>query len=396
MSNFTFPLVPITEGKARIQIPDQSQYRVPTEAPVFFNFRMELNRDISILAVETYQEIQNQPLTILLPLAATGVRGIRFQFEIGKITKILMNDASPEAYRLMGHNLKLNDLFGIIEIYNDNALNFLNRFAKRGQRVDVIDIDPFGSPSRFLDSAVRALKRNSGMICLTATDMAPLCGVNTEACLRKYGGRPLRTEYCHELAVRLCFNALITTAAKYEIAIYPLLSYSADHYVRVYARLESGALKVDETLKYMGFVVHCFQCGYRTPTTDLLRILPTCPNCGASLDYAGPLWLGPLNDPSFCKQLLEKNTQKELGTKKRIGKLLTTILQEDTTIVSYQNIHRICRQHKINSLPLDTILQTLCDHGFSATRTHFSNISIRTTATRAELTHLIKQLMKKS
>jgi tRNA (guanine26-N2/guanine27-N2)-dimethyltransferase len=392
MSSFSFPLVSITEGKAQIQIPDMSRYRVPTDAPVFYNFLMEMNRDIAILSTHIYQKLQQRPFTVLLPLAATGVRGIRFQLELEDVEKIIMNDVSPEAYNLMAHNLKLNNLTDLVELHNDAALNFLNSYAKRGHRADLIEIDPFGSPTRFIDSALRALKMKSGMICLTATDMAPLCGVRPEACIRKYGGRPLRTEYCHELAVRLCFNTLISTAAKYDIAIYPLLSYSADHYIRLYARLESGALKVDEVLKNLGFIVHCFQCDYRAPTTDLLSYSPICPECGHKIDFAGPLWLGELYDAPFCERVLHENRHRELGTKKRITKLLETILQEHHDIITYHNIHHICRQNKISAMPFDTIIQALYDQGYQASRTHFSRLSIRTNASRTELAKCIKEL----
>ncbi|MFX1295588.1 MAG: tRNA (guanine(10)-N(2))-dimethyltransferase [Promethearchaeota archaeon] len=392
MKNFRFPSISITEGTARIRIPDMSQYRVPTDAPVFYNFLMEMNRDIAILAIKTYQEIRDQSLTILLPFAATGVRGIRFQLELNNIEKIIMNDVSPQAYALMEHNLKLNRLSEIIEIQNNDAINFLNIHAKRGQRADIIDVDPFGSPSRFIDSAVHALKMKSGMICLTATDMTLLCGVKQEACLRKYGGRSLRTEYCHELAVRLCLNALVTTAAKYEIAVQPLLCYKVDHYIRVYALLQSGALKADFNLQQLGYIIHCFQCDYRAPTMNLLSLAPNCLNCGTPLDYAGPLWLGQLFDPSFCKQILIENSKRSLGTKKRIDKMLQRILEETSGTITYHNIHHICQQYKMSAVPFKKLLQSLQKQGFFASRTHFSRISIRTNATRDRVAQSIKDL----
>ncbi|NVM55136.1 MAG: tRNA (guanine(10)-N(2))-dimethyltransferase [Candidatus Helarchaeota archaeon] len=391
MKKFSFPLIAITEGAAHLEIPDMNQYRVPTDAPVFYNFLMEFNRDIAILAVKTYQEQQGHSLTILLPLAATGVRGIRFRLELANIERIIMNDASSTAYTLMEHNLELNQLSDSIGIQNEDAIGFLNTFAKRGQRVDVIDVDPFGSPSRFIDSAICALKMKSGLICLTATDMAPLCGVSPQACLRKYGGRPLRTEYCHELAVRLCLNSLITTAAKYEIAIEPLLCYSIDHYIRIYALLHSGALKTDAVLQQLGYIIHCFQCGYRSPISNLLAQSPECPDCGASLDYAGPLWLGKLFNSSFCEKLLMRNAKLQLGTKKRISKMVQFILEEAASPITYHNIHRLCKQYKISPIPMEKLIQNLQKQGFQASRTHFSRVSLRTNASRAHIAHLIQQ-----
>lgn len=390
MTKFPFPIISITEGAAQLQIPDMAQYRVPTEAPVFYNFLMELNRDIAILAVKTYQELQNRPISILLPFAASGVRGIRFQLELTDIEQIIMNDVNPTAYALMEHNLKLNKLSGIIEVRNDDAIPFLNTFAKRGSRFEVIDVDPFGSPSRFIDSAIRALKMKSGMICLTATDMAPLCGVSPAACLRKYGGRPLRTEYCHELAVRLCLNALITTTAKYEISITPVLCYSIDHYIRIYAFLQSGAIKTDDTLKQLGYITHCFECDYRSPTNNLLTFEAKCPECSAQLDFAGPLWLGKLFDRAFCESVLDKATQLHLRTEKRLTKMLEFILEEEAGPITYHNIHRLCRKYKISAIPTKKIIQGLVDQGFVASRTHFSRLSIRTNASRAEIAQVIQ------
>jgi tRNA (guanine26-N2/guanine27-N2)-dimethyltransferase len=392
MKEFSFSLRSTTEGAAHIEIPDMSQYRVPTEAPVFYNILMEMNRDVAVLVLNAYQQMRETPLSIMLPLEATGVRGIRLQLEVPNVGKIIMNDVSSEACALMKRNLELNQLTDRIEIQNDDALNVLNAYARRGQRFDVIDIDPFGSPSRFLDAAVRALKMDSGLICLTATDMPPLCGVRQDACLRKYGGRSLRTEYCHELAVRVCLNTLVTTAARYEIAIEPVLCYSIDHYIRLYATLQSGALKADAALQQQGYIVHCFQCNFRMPTPNLLAVRPNCPECGAPLDYAGPLWLGPFVDVAFCEKLLTIAPQLHLKTENRILKLLHLILEEAKGPLTYQNIHRICDQYKQSAPPMAKILQALHDAGNFASRTHFSPVSIRTSASRPEIVKIIQQL----
>jgi tRNA (guanine26-N2/guanine27-N2)-dimethyltransferase len=49
-----------------------------------------------------------------------------------------------------------------------------------------VDIDPYGAPSIFLDSAVQAVA-DGGLLMCTATDMAVLCGPNGEVCHSKYG-----------------------------------------------------------------------------------------------------------------------------------------------------------------------------------------------------------------
>lgn len=52
-----------------------------------------------------------------------------------------------------------------------------------------------------LDSAVQAVNEG-GLLMITATDTAVLCGNNGEVCWTKYGSYPLHRYYCHEQASR--------------------------------------------------------------------------------------------------------------------------------------------------------------------------------------------------
>ena len=53
----------------------------------------------------------------------------------------------------------------------------------------VVDIDPYGAPTELLDSAVQSVQ-DDGLLMVTATDMAVLCGNHAEACYTKYGRYP--------------------------------------------------------------------------------------------------------------------------------------------------------------------------------------------------------------
>ena len=68
--------------------------------------------------------------------------------------------------------------------------------------VDVIDLDPYGSASPFLDSAVQAVK-HGGLMMVTCTDMGILDGNHPEACWAKYGSFPIKSHFCHEQAIRI-------------------------------------------------------------------------------------------------------------------------------------------------------------------------------------------------
>jgi tRNA (guanine26-N2/guanine27-N2)-dimethyltransferase len=46
-----------------------------------------------------------------------------------------------------------------------------------GTQFDVVDLDPYGSASPFIDAAVQAVQ-DGGLLCVTCTDMQVLAGAN--------------------------------------------------------------------------------------------------------------------------------------------------------------------------------------------------------------------------
>src|SRR4030042_5936351 len=192
-----------------------------------------------------------------------------------------MHDINERAVHMAKHNVSVNRLDRKAVVKNKDANLLLSSYAAPRKRFDARDIDPFGSPVPYIDSAVRAI-RDNGLLALTATDMAPLCGVHPRACIRKYGGKPLRTEYCHELPARLVAGSLATTTAKHNMGTEVVFAHQAEHYVRIYASVHYGASKADESLKNMGYVLHCFKCLHRE-TIEGLFLAQThelCRECG--------------------------------------------------------------------------------------------------------------------
>lgn len=118
------------------------------------------------------------------------------------------------------------------------------------QQFDVIDLDPYGCPSVFLDSAVQAVKEG-GLLLVTATDMAVLAGNSPETCYVKYGAVSLKIKSCHEMAVRILLQTIESHANRYGRYIVPLLSISADFYIRVFVRVYSGPYKCKFTTRWV-------------------------------------------------------------------------------------------------------------------------------------------------
>ncbi|KAI8029353.1 putative tRNA (guanine(26)-N(2))-dimethyltransferase 2 [Camellia lanceoleosa] len=71
-----------------------------------------------------------------------------------------------------------------------------------------VDLDPYDSPSVFLDSAVQSVV-DGGILMCTATDMAVLCGGGT---------------YCHEMVLRILLASIESHANRYKRYIVPVLS----------------------------------------------------------------------------------------------------------------------------------------------------------------------------
>ena len=397
--NFDFPTEIIKEGQVKVVVPKLSNYiekpsdYAPSKAPVFYNPIMELNRDIAVLVLQTYQKILERKLTVCEPMTGCGLRGVRFAVEVEGIQQVLLNDIDPKSANLALFNAEINNVSDKLLVFNEDANLFLSKHAAPKKRFDYIDIDPFGTPVNYIDSALRAI-RNKGLIALTATDMAPLCGVHPRACIRKYGGHPLRTEYCHELAVRLMIGSLTMMAAKHNIGINVLFSNSVDHYIRAYAMVNYGAKISDISVKQMGYILHCFSCFHREIVFGLSSFHKEfCPICDKKFEVAGPLWLGKIADKNFCSLLLKEYENNYFENRKQILKLLIKIRNEAEKQITYFAVDKICDKLNFPVPSLRVILTSLRKNGYEAVLTHFNSRGIKTNAPANKITETITGLM---
>lgn len=391
------------EGKVKILVPklkafvkSPSEY-APSKAPVFYNPVMEFNRDITILALQAYQRMVNREISVCEPLTGSGVRGIRFATEVEGVKKVLINDINERAFQLAKYNVQMNQLNECVTVKNEDANSLLSRYGAPYKRFDIIDIDPFGSPVPYLDSAIRAL-RDGGLLALTATDMAPLCGVHPKACIRKCGGKPLRTEYCHELAVRLLAGCLATTAAKYDIGVSIIFCHSTDHYIRIYATISHGAKKADDCMKEIGHIFHCFNCFHREIARELfpMSYSDKCSECDTKMNIAGPLWIGKLFDKQFCRLMEEESKRKIFKNKAKILKILGLINDEAEAPITYYVLDKLSHKLALPMPSVKTFLNNLKKEGFQTSLTHFNSRGIRTSASATQVKNVFQKTAKKS
>lgn len=376
----------VEEGLTKIQFPEFD--KISSDAPVFYNPHMELNRDISILALQTFQKQEDRNINICDLFGGSGIRGVRYKNEIDGVGHVLINDISETANEYERHNVELNNLKDI-EIFQHDASMFLR--MHRGE-FDVIDIDPFGTPSQFLDSAGYCSRRNS-LLCVTATDTSALCGTYKEPCIRKYNAKPYKSEYCHETGIRILAGFVALTLAKYSKSIEVKLSHSTEHYMRLYIEVKKGSKKSDECLKNIGYISHCKHCLYREENKGLATSTPDiCPECGEKLIQAGPLWLGEIQNEEFISKMIEESENKKLNTKEDVLKLLESCRIEAKSPATFYDVHKICKILKISAPKLDLVFGNLEKEGFEAVKTHFNPLGIKTNAPLKKIKEIIKTL----
>jgi tRNA (guanine26-N2/guanine27-N2)-dimethyltransferase len=381
----------ITEGEVKLEVPDLSRFKTaagdyaPSLTPVFYNPRMEICRDISVSAA---QILSNEigGLKVCDPLAGVGARGIRYAKEVKGISKVLVNDYSIEAFELINRNVELNGLGSVIEARREdaNALMWKNRGW-----FDFVDLDPFGSPAPFIDAACAALARQ-GVLAMTATDTAPLSGTHAAACLRRYGARPIKTEYCHESGVRILIGFTQRVAGKHDLALTPVFAHSTQHYFRVYLRARKGARRTDEVLKQLGYISHCSACGRRFLTRGIAPKPPAICECGNRLVHAGPMWLGKLMDKAFVDEVAGDLAVRNFKFKKQALALLYQCAEEAEGPPMFHDVHELARRTKHQPPKIAELIAKLKERGYFASRTHFSGTGFRTDAPMEEIIKIFK------
>lgn len=375
----------IEEGNVQIKFPDFD--KVSSDAPVFYNPRMEFNRDTSILALQAYQKEVDREINICDLFGGSGIRGIRYKKEIDGVDEVNINDISELANEFTRINAELNDVDVIIDQKEANI-----ELRSNMGKFDVIDIDPFGTPSPFVDSAGYNFKRDA-LLCLTATDTSCLSGTYPEPCIRKYNAKPYKSEYYHENGIRILIGFAALTLAKYQKYIEVKLSHSSEHYMRAYMKVKKGSKATDKSLKNIGYISHCKSCLYRTASNGLATAIPeTCPECGEKLVHAGPMWLGPIQDREFIEEMIEISDTKDLNTKNKVLKMLNSCKIEAEAPASFYDIHKICRNLKISAPKLDLVFDKLKEEGFIAVKTHFSPLGIKTDANSKEIKEIVLKL----
>lgn len=417
----------VKEGKAEILFPKKDT--------VFYNPIQQFNRDLSVCCIKAWDQLyrenrlkkvnkrssEAEPLEkrrkinddddnrrymkILEALSATGLRAIRYAHEIPRVKTIVANDLLPEAVESIKRNAEYNHVEELIKPNTDDANVLMYRNKSLNQKYHVIDLDPYGTVTPFIDSSLQAVEED-GLMLVTCTDLSVLAGNGyPEKCFALYGGvNMISHEATHESALRLVLHQLGQSAAKYKKVVEPLLSLSIDFYVRVFVRIRTSPIEVKNLQSNTMTVYHCSQCGsfHEQPlgrTSEKVTkknqtikkysvaqgpsVDSKCKFCGGTYHLAGPMYSGPLHNREFIRQVLQVNANHDdntYGTRRRIEGMLTLAQNEISDAPFYFSPNHLSSILKLQVPPLKKIVAGLGSLGYECSLTHAQPSSIKTNA----------------
>jgi tRNA (guanine26-N2/guanine27-N2)-dimethyltransferase len=258
---------------------------------------------------------------------------------------------------------------------------FLLHGDSEGERFGIVDLDPFGTPAKHVDCVLRAVL-DGGLVSITATDTAVLCGVYPEVCMRRYYGRPLNNSYGNETAIRLLLSLMALTASRLELAIKPVFAHATMHYLRVYASVSVSSSEANDVYKSIGYVMHCFQCGHRFAAQEYASI--KCELCGSAMRVGGQLWAAPLHDKEFVKKMLGYDPDRQCK------KVLDLAAEESSEIPYYFRADEISAKLRTNPHSVQKIVEKLQSAGFVASKSALNTGAFKTNARIDEILSALK------
>lgn len=421
----------IKEGKAQLQIPKT----------VFYNPVQEFNRDLSVLVLKAYLKYnlwhhKNEEkhitkrggIKILDALSASGLRSIRYAKELGPagnvVKQIVANDLSEAAVKLIEDNIKLNNVESLVTSSLSDAAQLMYKLTPNFEdRFHVIDLDPFGTGAQFFDAAVNGIGE-AGLLMVTCTDTAVLCGNASESCFARYGSMSLRADFCHEMALRIILRSIESHAAIYGRYVKPLLSVSADFYVRLFMQVFTQQAETKRSASKLSQVYLCKECKsvelnslgtckvkddpsqaksknisvkYSFKPSDVL-VGDRCSICGGKYSLGGPIWSNHIHDDQFLDLLKQElalpETPNEFATFRRMEGLIH-MCSEELNVPLFHSIDGISSALRCKMPKTKEILSALTNAGYKASLAHTNKTGFKTDAPNAVVWDIFCQLAER-
>lgn len=342
-------------------------------------------------------------VVVLDALAGSGGRAARYLVH-GGAAHVHANDASEAAAAACSSNLaSIDPQGGRSTVTCGDAVKACHAHALAGTYFDLVDVDSFGSDSRFVGAALECVRHDGGLLYVTSTDGLAAGGHRTMRSWAMYGSftRPVPSANEHQLRA-LTAHAVREAAAR-GLRARPLFSLYAAHgpVWRVMLRVErtrAGSLPCESEV---GYASHCSACGEAGQVgMDALGAgyTGTCNACGAAgaLTLSGPMWLGPMHDEAHVAELrrraLDCGWAKADGDvdQRRLARLIDSMAEECVEgiahIASYYRVTNVLKGQGLRGTPsVSKLVRALRDAGHAACVSHVSTEAVKTTASVADI-----------
>ncbi|KAL6622966.1 hypothetical protein ACP70R_032845 [Stipagrostis hirtigluma subsp. patula] len=377
----------IREGQAEIFADDSNS--------VFYNKAQVNNRDLSIAVLRSFiskrredhaiqprkggpegsamsERAKYKAPKVLEALAASGLRAIRYALEVDGIGEVIAVDNNEVAIEACKKNIHHNGSLASSKVapHLADARVYMLTHPKE---FDVVDLDPYGSPAAFLDSAVQCVA-DGGILMCSATDMAVLAGGNAEVCFSKYGSYPLRGKHCHEMALRILLACIECT----------WISTSA-------STVKSSPLKLSHVYQCVGCNSFHLQNIGRINSKDkrnvaLPNFCPTvpkdCPECGHKFVMGGPIWSDPIHDKEWVASILSNihAMSDAYPAYAKISAILTSVSDELPDAPLFVSLHNLCATLKCTNPTMVMLHSAITNAGYQISGSHVDPLALKTDA----------------
>ncbi|KAM3392169.1 hypothetical protein ACQJBY_013359 [Aegilops geniculata] len=333
---------------------------------------------------------------VLEALAASGLRAIRYALEVDGIGEVIALDNNEVAIESCKRNIYHNGIHAsskVVPHLADARIYMLTH----PKEFDVVDLDPYGSPAAFLDSAVQCVA-DGGILMCSATDMAVLAGGNAEVCFSKYGSYPVRGKYRHEMALRILLACIESDAIRHKRYIVPVISVHMDFYIRVFVRIFTSASTVKSSPLKFSHVYQCVGCNSfhlqnvgRINSKDkrnipLPNFCPTvpqeCSECGGKFVMGGPIWSDPIHDRDWATSILSniRATSGLYQAYAKISAILTSVSEELPNAPLFVSLHSICATLKCTNPTMVMFHSAIRNAGYQISGSHADPLALKTDA----------------
>ncbi len=360
----------------------QAQFQVGS---AFYRPASRRVRDLGVLAASVYRR-QTGQLRVLDVMTGCGVRPLRYALE-SQADLVWANEGNPALRPMIASNLQHALPDHRFHLTTQPAQRLLANCLSQEECFDLVDIDSFGSPLKYLANGI-AVTRLEGLLFLTATDGKSLAGHDSERALSQFNAYTRWHPAVHEQALRVLLGAVHQIAQIQGINIRPIFSFFCGQTFRVMVQVTRRA---QTPVTHYGFLGYCHHCGeYQTVGWRSLN-RATCP-CATSSStvenelnkaphaspvLSGPLWLGPLHNSEYLQQMHQLALSWGWPTP---AKTLSLMAQEVDFPAYYYPLAEIGRRGQMDIPNRDRLIRRLQGQGYKACQTSIFPQAIKTNA----------------